>query len=90
VVFTLLYAVSEWKRTRALTSTDLEVMLYGRILERDLLIAESGELADLVLGNWEAWLIADAARRPEIGWTGNQRFYDPSFIQYVESRVDWP
>jgi hypothetical protein len=43
------YAVSELKRARALSSTDLETMLYGRMLEMDRLVAENDDLADIVL-----------------------------------------
>jgi hypothetical protein len=50
MVFTLLYAVSEWwVRTCAVTNTELEWILYGRLLEMDVLLAESEDLADIVL-----------------------------------------
>ena len=49
MVFTLLYAVSEWKRTVDYTSQDLENNLGARLLEMDLLLAESEDLADIVL-----------------------------------------
>ena len=134
LVFTLLYAVSEWVRTRATTNTELEWILYERMLEMDVLVAESEELADIVLraGSdprsltpserarylayedifyntwnaaydawesgligtrqyelWERFFTADAARRPKFAWTENLRYFNPPFIQYVESRVDW-
>ena len=49
MVFTLLYAVSEWKRTVDYTTQDLENYLGQRFLEMDLLLAESDKLADIVL-----------------------------------------
>jgi hypothetical protein len=49
MVITLLYAVTEWKRTVNYTTQDLEYNLYGRLLEMDLLLAESGDLADIFL-----------------------------------------
>jgi len=48
VVVTLVYAVSELKRSRALASTDIETVLYDRMLELDRLIVESADLADIV------------------------------------------
>ena len=41
MVFTLLYAVSEWVRIHDTTSQDLEYSLYDRLLQMDLLLAES-------------------------------------------------
>jgi hypothetical protein len=49
MVVTLLYAVSEWRRNVDYTTQDLEYNLYGRLLEMDLLLAESGDLAEIVL-----------------------------------------
>ena len=134
MVFTLLYAVSEWVRIQDTTSQDLQYSLYDRLNEMDLLLAESDQLADIVLRArsdpqslapaerirylayenifynawnsaydawtngligakeyelWERWFTADAARRPKFAWTDNLRSFNPHFIQYVESRVDW-
>jgi hypothetical protein len=49
MVFTLLYAVSEWVRIHDTTSQDLEYSLYDRLLQLDLLLADSDKLADIVL-----------------------------------------
>jgi len=49
VVATLLYAVSELKRARALASTDIETILYGRMLEMDRLVVENGDFAQIVV-----------------------------------------
>ena len=42
VVLTLLYGVSELKRSRALTSTNVESVLYERMTDMDRLVAEGG------------------------------------------------
>lgn len=49
VVLTLLYAVGELKRSRAMTSTDLETMLYDRMLEMDRLVIEADGFADVLV-----------------------------------------
>ena len=49
MVVTLLYAVTQWARTVSYTTQELEYNLYGRLHEMDLLLAESGDLADIVL-----------------------------------------
>lgn len=49
VVFTLLYAVSELKRSRALTSTSIESVLYERMTEMDRLVAEASGLAEILV-----------------------------------------
>ena len=49
VVLTLVYAVSELKRSRALTSTSIETVLYQRMLEMDRLVAEGDGLADILV-----------------------------------------
>jgi hypothetical protein len=49
VVMTLLYAVSEFKRSRALTSTGIEAVLYERMSELDHLVAEGGGLAEILV-----------------------------------------
>jgi hypothetical protein len=49
MIFTLLYAVSEWMRVRDTTAQDLEYTLYQRLHEMDLLLAESGDLAEMIL-----------------------------------------
>ncbi len=56
VVASLLYAASEFRRSQTLTSTDVETLLYQRMLERDRLLIENPELAELQI---------TAARRPE-------------------------
>jgi hypothetical protein len=43
LVFTLLYAVSEWKRTVDYTTQDLEYNLYGRLLEMDLVLTRADQ-----------------------------------------------
>ncbi|UCF19291.1 MAG: hypothetical protein JSU87_15395 [Gemmatimonadota bacterium] len=49
VVVTLVYAVSELKRSRAMTSTDIETVLYDRMLEMDRLLVEADGFADIVI-----------------------------------------
>jgi hypothetical protein len=134
VVLSLLYAVTELKRSRALTSTDIETILYDRLFEMDRIVAEGAGFADILVKAsddanslsrvertrylayehifydsweiareasqnglldpeqfeaWDNWFAADAVRRPKLGWTGNIRFYNPEFIEYIESRVTW-
>lgn len=45
VVATLLYAASEFRRSQTLTSTDVQHLLYDRMLEMDRLLIESRDLA---------------------------------------------
>jgi hypothetical protein len=47
VVLTLLYGVSQLKRSRALTSTNVESVLYERMTDMDRLVAEGGGLAEI-------------------------------------------
>lgn len=47
VVVSLLYAASEFRRSQTLTSTDVETILYERMLEMDRLLIENPYLADL-------------------------------------------
>ena len=49
MVITLLYAVTQWNRTIAYTDQELENYLGQRLLEMDRLLAESVDLADIVL-----------------------------------------
>lgn len=49
VVVTLIYAVSELKRSRALTSTNIENVLYDRMLEMDRLLVETDGFADILV-----------------------------------------
>lgn len=49
MVITLLYAVTQWNRTVAYTTQDLENYLGQRFLEMDLLLAQSEDLAYIVL-----------------------------------------
>ena len=49
VVLTLLYGVSELKRSRALTSTNVESVLYERMTDMDRLVAEDGGLAEILV-----------------------------------------
>ena len=131
---TLVYAVSELKRSRALTSTNIETVLYDRMLEMDRLLVEADGFADILVlarkdperltsgelarylayehiffdaweaavqarkdglmseemfESWDHFFAADASRRPKLAWTGNLRFYDGEFIEYVEGRVTW-
>jgi hypothetical protein len=48
VVVTLLYMASEFRRSRTLTSTDVETLLYDRMLEMDRLQIEADGLADVL------------------------------------------
>lgn len=134
VVVTLIYAVSELKRSRALTSTNVETVLYDRMLEMDRLLVEADGFADVQVRasedpetltpselarylayehifydaweaavqarmnnlmsdesfeSWDRFFAADASRRPRLAWTGNLRFYNADFIEYVEKRVNW-
>ena len=134
VVATLLYAVGELKRSQALASTDIETVLYERMLEMDRLVVENDDFARILVRtradpesltqgdrarflafehifydaweaavsarssdlmseeafeSWDGWFAADAARRPQFGWTGNRRNYQAKFIEYVERRVSW-
>lgn len=47
VVASLLYAASEFRRSQALTSTDVEHLLYDRMLEMDRLLIENRDLAEI-------------------------------------------
>lgn len=47
VVISLVYAATELKRSQTLTSTDVETILYERMLEMDRLLIENAYLADL-------------------------------------------
>jgi len=49
VVISLLYAATEFRRSRTLTSTDVQTILYARMLEMDRLLIENGELADILI-----------------------------------------
>lgn len=134
VVATLLYAVSELRRSQALASTDIETVLYERMLEMDRLVVENDDFAQILVRaredperltpgdsarflayehifydaweaavaaraadlvseaafeSWDGWFAADASRRPRLGWTGNRRYYEAEFIEYVEGRARW-
>ena len=134
VVVTLVYAVRELKRSRAMTSTNIETVLYDRMLEMDRLLVEADGFAEILVragedpesltsservrylayehiffdaweaavqarrnrlmseemfDSWDRFFAADASRRPRLAWTGNLRFYDTEFIEYVEERVTW-
>ncbi len=133
VVATLLYAVGELKRSRALASTGIETLLYERMLEMDRLVVENADFAQVLVRaredpvsltpgdrarylayehifydaweaavaaraadlmseaafeSWDGWFAADAARRPELGWSGNRQNYGTEFIDYVEGHVN--
>lgn len=63
VVVTLVYAVGELKRTRALTSTNIETVLYDRMLEMDRLVVEANGFADiLVRANEDPETLTSSAR----------------------------
>ena len=49
VVLSLLYVSNEFKRSRTLTSTDVQTILYERMLEMDRLLIEAEGLADLLI-----------------------------------------
>jgi len=48
VVVTLVYAVSELKRSQLLTSSNIETVLYDRMLEMDRLTVEADGLAEIL------------------------------------------
>jgi hypothetical protein len=48
VVVTLIYAVSELKRSQLLTSSNIETILYDRMLELDRLTVEAEGLAEIL------------------------------------------
>jgi hypothetical protein len=49
VVVTLLYAATEFRRSRILTSTDVQTILYERMLEMDRLVVEADGLAGVLV-----------------------------------------
>ncbi|MEJ2482125.1 MAG: hypothetical protein P8049_03155 [Gemmatimonadota bacterium] len=49
MVATLLFAVSELKRTRAVASTDIETILFERMLGMDRLVVENGDFAQVLV-----------------------------------------
>ena len=49
VVISLLYAATEFRRSRTLTSTNVQTILYSRMLEMDRMLIENGELADILI-----------------------------------------
>jgi hypothetical protein len=49
VVLSLLYVANEFKRSRTLTSTDVQTILYDRVLEMNRLMIESDGLAELLI-----------------------------------------
>lgn len=129
VVVSLLYVAYEFKRSETLNSRDVEDIIYQRMLERDRLVIENPELAEILLqassdldglspadrirflayehifydswesawyyyhegvleksawDSWNTWFIADAKRRPLLGWTGNRRHFADGFLEYVD------
>ena len=53
VVVSLLYAVSEFKRSQTLTSTDVQTIVYDRMLEMDRLLIENKDLAEITVAAME-------------------------------------
>ncbi len=49
IVLTVVYAVSELQQSQARGNTDIENVLYARMMELDRLIVESPDMADLLL-----------------------------------------
>ena len=49
VVISLLYLANDFRRSQTLTSTDVETLLYDRMLEMDRLLIESSELAGILV-----------------------------------------
>jgi hypothetical protein len=65
VVVSLVYVANEFRRSRALTSTDVQTILYERVQEMERLVVESAELADIIVrasGDPESLSPADRAR----------------------------
>lgn len=65
VVVTLVYAVSELKRSRAMTSTNIETVLYDRMLEMDRLLVEADGFAEILVrasGDPESLTASEQAR----------------------------
>lgn len=54
VVATLLYAANEFRRSRTLTSTDVQTILYDRMLEMDRLLIETDGMAAILVRASEA------------------------------------
>ncbi|NIR49915.1 MAG: hypothetical protein GWN55_00675 [Phycisphaerae bacterium] len=50
VVLSLVYAANEFRRSRNLTRTDLQTIVYDRMLEMDRLLIENEEIADILVG----------------------------------------
>lgn len=132
VVVSLLYAASEFRRSRTLTSTDVETILYERMLEMDRLLIENAYLAEVRVvlaeqpesltpadrerflayehifydswelawiareddvlneeawNDWNGWFVAEAQRRPRMGWTGNRKNHGEEFARYVDRQL---
>lgn len=49
VVVTLLYAANEFRRSRTLTSTDVQTILYDRMLEMDRLVIEGEGMGGILV-----------------------------------------
>lgn len=65
VVVSLIYAANEFRRSRNLTSTDVQTIVYDRMLEMDRLLIENKDIADILVGvtnDSEHLTTADTAR----------------------------
>lgn len=81
VVVSLLYAASEFRRSRTLTSTDVETILYERMLEMDRLLIENADLAGLH---------AKLAEQPEsLTLAERERFLAYEHIFYDSWELAW-
>ncbi|HSR51705.1 MAG TPA: hypothetical protein VLV83_12820 [Acidobacteriota bacterium] len=49
VVVSLVYAANEFSRSRDLTSTDVQTIVYDRMLEMDRLLIENKDIADILV-----------------------------------------
>jgi len=129
VVVSLLYVAYEFKRSETLNSRDVESTIYQRMLERDRLVIENPELAEILVKaagdpdglsstdrvrflayehifydswesawyyyhegileesaweSWDTWFVADAKRRPLLGWTGNRSNFSDGFLEHAD------
>jgi hypothetical protein len=65
VVVSLVYAANEFRRSRNLTSTDVQTIVYDRMLEMDRILIENKDIADILIrvtNNPEGLTAADTAR----------------------------
>ncbi|MCA9731792.1 hypothetical protein KC799_06670 [candidate division KSB1 bacterium] len=132
VVVSLIYAANEFRRSQDLTSTDVQTIVYERMLQMDVLVIENKDIADIRIKaaktpekltaadssrflayehifydswelawtafnegilkegawkDWNSWFVAEAKRRPALGWIGNRKNHGKEFVQYVEANT---